>query len=108
MKSGSSPHQEGMCVVSTPVRYSMYVTSYHVCFIGGLGKKLAIPLTDLKKVAKAKRFKLSPGKGHALHLTLVDGTVHQFNAFLDRDECYAALQQQAKVVNAEVTFVDAV
>ena len=28
MKSGSSPHQEGMCVVSTPVRYSMYVTSY--------------------------------------------------------------------------------
>ena len=87
---------------------SMYVTSYHVCFIGGLGKKLAIPFADLKKVAKAKRFRLSPGKGHALHLTVAGGNTYQFNAFLDRDETYAALMAQAKVVSADIIFEDTV
>ena len=87
---------------------SMYVTSYHVCFIGGLGKKVAIPFADLRKVAKAKRFRLSPGKGHALHLTVAGGNTYQFNAFLDRDECYAALMAQAKVVSADVVFEDKV
>ena len=26
---------------------AFYVTSYHLCFIGGLGKKLAVPFSDL-------------------------------------------------------------
>jgi serine/threonine protein kinase len=85
---------------------SLYVTSYHICFIGGLGKKLSVPFTDLKKVAKAKRFKLSPGKGHAIHLTTADGAVHQFNAFTDREEVFTAIREQAKVVGADVAFED--
>jgi calcium/calmodulin-dependent protein kinase I len=83
---------------------SLYVTSYHICFIGGLGKKLVIPLTDLDKVAKAKRFKLSPGKGHALHMTDKAGTTHQFNAFTDRDEVIASIREQCKTVGAAVKF----
>jgi len=83
---------------------SLYVTSYHICFIGGLGKKLVIPLTDLAKVAKAKRFKMSPGKGHAVHMTVKEGTTHQFNAFTDRDEVIAIIKEQCKTVSAAVTF----
>jgi calcium/calmodulin-dependent protein kinase I len=83
---------------------SLYVTSYHVCFIGGLGKKVVIPLTDVKKVAKAKRFKISPGKGHALHITDAQGTVHQFNAFTDRDDVLAILSQQCKTVGVDASF----
>ena len=26
---------------------AFYVTSYHLCFIGGLGKKLAVPFSEL-------------------------------------------------------------
>ena len=83
---------------------AFYVTSYHLCFIGGLGKKLAVPFSDLAKCAKAKRFKMSPGHGHAIHLTTKDGTVHQFNAFTDRDEVFKAIAQQAKTVAANVVF----
>ena len=83
---------------------AFYVTSYHLCFIGGLGKKLAVPFSELAKCAKAKRFKMSPGHGHAIHLTTKDGTVHQFNAFTDRDEVFKAIAQQAKTVAADVVF----
>ena len=83
---------------------AFYVTSYHLCFIGGLGKKLAVPFSELAKCAKAKRFKMSPGHGHAIHLTTKDGTVHQFNAFTDRDEVFKAIAQQAKTVAANVVF----
>ena len=85
---------------------AFYVTSYHLCFIGGLGKKLAVPFSDLAKCAKAKRFKMSPGHGHAIHLTTKDGTVHQFNAFTDREEVFKAIAQQAKTVAANVVFED--
>ena len=55
-------------------------------------------------MAKAKRFKLSPGKGHAIHLTTSDETVLQFNAFTDRDEVFTTIRDQAKLVGADVTF----
>jgi len=83
---------------------SLYVTSFHICFIGAMNKKVAVPFADLKKVAKAKRFKLSPGKGHAIHLTTSDETVLQFNAFTDRDEVFTTIRDQAKLVGADVTF----
>merc|ERR1719197_863895 len=38
----------------------LHVTTYHMCFLGALGKKLLIKLDDIKAIAKAKRFKLSP------------------------------------------------
>ena len=85
---------------------AFYVTSYHLCFIGGLGKKLAVPFSELAKCAKAKRFKLSPGKGHAIHLTTKDGTVYQLNAFTDREEVFAAIAAQAKAVAADAVFED--
>jgi len=85
---------------------AFYVTSYHLCFIGGLGKKLVVPLSDLAKCAMAKRFRLSPGKGHAIHLTTKDGTVYQFNAFTDREDVFAAIQLQAKTVASDVVFED--
>ena len=85
---------------------AFYVTSYHLCFIGGLGKKLAVPFSDLAKCAKAKRFKMSPGNGHAIHLTTKDGTVYQLNAFTDREDVFKAIALQAKTVAANVVFED--
>jgi len=62
----------------------LFVTTYDLCFMGGKkrwlpslwkpplrlgGKRVKIPLKEVTKVQKAKRFTFSPGKGHALKLS---------------------------------------
>ena len=54
-------------------------------------------------MAKAKRFKLSPGSGHALHIT-AGGTKYEFNGFTEREATYVAIQEAAAAQSATITF----
>ena len=42
----------------------------------------------LKEVKKAKRFKMTPGKGHSIHVVDASGATSEFHGFASRDECY--------------------
>jgi len=76
---------------------NFYLTTYHVCFIGVAGKKEAIDLKAVESVNKAKRFKLSPGSGHSLHIKTKEKT-YEFNGFGQRDACHAAVLEQCKKI----------
>ncbi|KAL3914792.1 MAG: hypothetical protein SGPRY_007495 [Prymnesium sp.] len=58
-----------------------YVTTHDICFLGSLGKKLKIDLQTTKEVKKAKRFKMTPGKGHSIHVIDASGANNEFNGF---------------------------
>lgn len=45
------------------------------------GKKLKIDLQTTKEVKKAKRFKMTPGKGHSIHVIDASGANNEFNGF---------------------------
>jgi calcium/calmodulin-dependent protein kinase I len=69
----------------------LHVTTYHLCFLGALGRKLLVPLADIVSVVRAKRFKLMPGAGRSLHVTarsavsdFVPSLTHEFNGFSER------------------------
>jgi len=68
----------------------LHVTTYHLCFLGALGKKLLVPLADIVSIVKAKRFKLTPGVGHSLHVTARSST-HEFNGFSERDKALSTV-----------------
>lgn len=91
----------GCALVNNPGQ--MHVTTRHLCFLGSMGKKIAIPMADIKKIAKAKRFKISPGEGHSLHVTTADGAVHKFTGVTHREDCLAAICEQAKQIGAAIT-----
>merc|ERR1711871_579051 len=74
----------------------LHLTTAHICFVGGvLGKKFCYKLTDIKEIAKAKRFKISPGEGHSLHLVIGEDKI-ELNGFASRDECFAILSEACK------------
>jgi len=80
-----------------------YVTTYDICFLGSLGKKLKVDIKQIKEIKKAKRFKMTPGKGHSIHITDAAGTTSEFNGFGQRDECFKVLADQcAKLGSAAV------
>jgi len=96
------------CAFSNQPGY-LHVTTTHLCYLGGFGgnKKLCIPLTQIAGVSKAKRFAFSPGKGHALKVTVASGTAqqnttHQFNGLNLRDDAYELILNTAK--DAGVVF----
>jgi len=79
----------------------------HLCFMGAMGKKLVVPLDDITAVAKAKRFKLSPGSGHSLHITTKGGTKHEFNGISERNACAACIEKAChEAGNTSVTVSD--
>ena len=57
-------------------------------------------------MAKAKRFSISPGKGHAIHIATKDGTKYEFNGFAERDANYAEIQKAAAEQKAAIQFTD--
>lgn len=81
-----------------------YLTSYDICFLGSLGKKVKVELSNLAEVKKAKRFKLSVGSGHSIHLKDTNGTTYEFNAYSKRDDCIEKLSQQCKALGLSPVF----
>ncbi|KAL1499336.1 hypothetical protein AB1Y20_011543 [Prymnesium parvum] len=82
-----------------------YVTTYDICFLGSLGKKLKVELKEVKEVKKAKRFKMTPGKGHSIHIVDTSGS-NEFNGFGQRDECYKLLMEQCQKLGTNTKFAD--
>jgi len=78
----------------------MHITTTHLCFLGSSKKMYANE--EVKELAKAKRFKLTPGKGHSIIIrkasaddaSKLDST--QFNGFVSRDEVLALMGEQCK------------
>jgi len=65
------------------------VTTQHLCFMGALGKKQLLVLAEITKITKAKRFKLTPGQGHSLHVeTTASGfaSTSELNGFTEREK----------------------
>jgi len=81
-----------------------YVMTYDACFLGSLGKKIKVPLKDAKEVKKAKRFKMTPGKGHSIHITDPAGQLYELNGFGQRDECYKTLADQCQKLGSTCKF----
>lgn len=65
---------------------NLYITSFHLCFYGAFGKKVAVALSDIHTIAKVKRFKLSPGSGHSLHVATPKATL-ELNGISEREAC---------------------
>ena len=76
----------------------------------------------MSKLAKAKRFKLSPGHGHSLHVTAsasvtakgaaraVGGVeqpaaTHEFHGFAEREACFKTICAQCLAANGRVPAV---
>ena len=72
----------------------LHVTTGNLCFFPSIGKKVAVPLKDVKKLEKKKRFFFSPGNGHGLHITDKGGAVYEFNGIGERDTCLGMLVKQ--------------
>lgn len=64
----------------------LHVTTFHLCFLGALGKKLLVPLADVASIARAKRFKLTPGAGHSLHI-IARSSTYELHGFHEREVC---------------------
>jgi len=65
----------------------LHITTGHVCFLASLGgPKVNLLLSDIKVLAKKKRFFLTPGKGHSLHITDQSAT-YEFHGISERDKC---------------------
>ena len=64
----------------------LHVMTGHLCFLGAITGKVQISLKDVRLVSKAKRFKMTPGGGHSLHVT-AKGTTHEFNGIREREAC---------------------
>jgi len=83
----------------------LFVTTYHLCFIGGLGgKKLKIELRDISSVQKAKRFTFSPGKGHSIKVTRTSGETSQFNGLVQRDEVWSFIRELVVKVGGKLAI----
>jgi calcium/calmodulin-dependent protein kinase I len=84
----------------------LHVTSQHLCFLGALGKRVCVALSDVISVTKAKRFRLTPGKGHSLHVSTKQGASYEFHGIPERDACAAVLVGQCKAGGGNPTVVD--
>jgi len=103
LKKDSSKLGKFRCsLVNQPGHF--YVTTYDICFLGSLGKKVKVELSKLAEVTKAKRFKLTPGQGHSLHLKDSDGTTYEFNGYSKRDECFDIISKQCKALGTNTIF----
>ena len=103
LPAGSAKLKKSKCALVNTVG-QLYVTTFDVCFIGIGGKKLRMPLGDITEVKKAKRFAISPGDGHAIHITTKDGTKHEFNGFTEREATYVEMQKAASAQSLSITF----
>mmetsp|Transcript_39479 Transcript_39479/g.65459 ORF Transcript_39479/g.65459 Transcript_39479/m.65459 type:complete len:449 (+) Transcript_39479:119-1465(+) len=80
-------------MVSAPGQ--LHLTTYHLCFMGGLGgKKWITPLNEVVRIIKAKRFRFSPGQGHQIKVGLKNGDVMVFNGFIQREEAFQLIADQ--------------
>jgi len=77
----------------------LHVTNTHLCFLGSLGKKSATPLTAIKELKPAKRFMLTPGNGHSLHVKTDTQTLY-FYGISDRDGCLTMVQTTCQAAGA--------
>jgi len=82
----------------------LHVTTYHLCFLGALGKKLLVPLADVSSVVKAKRFKLTPGVGHSLHIT-ARNTTHELNGFSEREKALSTILKASEMSLGKLPIV---
>jgi len=86
----------------------LYICTHDLCFLSILGKKYKIPLSSIKEISKQKRFKLTPGAGHSLHIVhIVNGekSTHEFHGFANRELC---IQEISAACNAQKLPVPAI
>merc|ERR1712087_740565 len=89
-------------LVSAPGQ--LHLTTHHLCFMGGLGgKKWSMPLTEVKSLQKAKRFKFSPGQGHQIKVGLKNGDTMVFNGFTQREEAFQLISEQLNKAGVKFT-----
>ena len=68
-----------------------------------------MPLIDVVSIAKAKRFKLTLGQGHSLHVTTVRNTTHEFNGFSEREACLKTICKACDKAHGKIpTVIDKV
>jgi len=86
---------------------NLYITSFHLCFYGAFGKKVAVALSDIHTITKVKRFKLSPGSGHSLHVATPKATL-ELNGISEREACLKVILAQCAAGGAKVppTVID--
>jgi len=99
----------GCSLTNTPGQ--LHVTTEHLCFMGALGKKQLLVLAEVTKITKAKRFKLTPGQGHSLHIeTTASGfaSTSEFNGFTEREKCLQVIIDACKKLKPplEVPVID--
>jgi len=83
----------------------MHVTSSHICFLGAFNKKLKVPLKDVKTLAKRKRFFLSPGNGHSLHVSDAKER-YEFHALNERDITLKTILGQCAALSLRPTVLE--
>jgi len=82
----------------------LHVTSQHLCFMGALGKKQLLVLAEISKITKAKRFKLTPGQGHSLHIeTTASGfaSTSEFHGFAEREKALQTILATCQKLNPD-------
>jgi len=87
----------------------LHVTTEHLCFMGAFGKKQLLVLSEITKITKAKRFKLSPGQGHSLHIeTSASGfaSTTEFHGFGEREKALSTILAACQKLGLKPPEVD--
>lgn len=82
----------------------LHVMEGHLCFLGAITGKVQISLKDVSKVSKAKRFKMTPGSGHSLHVT-AKGSTHEFNGIREREACLKTVLKACEMATGRLPEV---
>jgi len=77
----------------------LHVTTTHICFLGSFGKKVCVPLKEVSELKPTKRFPISPGNGHSLHIKTGSQTLH-LNGISERDDCLKLVVSTCGAVGA--------
>ena len=74
--------------------------------LGALGKKVCVPVATITQLTKAKRWFLSPGAGHSLHIETSGGNKFDFHGIVERDACAKAIEKLVTAAGGKLTTVD--
>jgi len=87
------------CSLSTAFG-QLHVTTGHLCFVGSFGKRVSMALGDVVELKPAKRFSLSPGHGHSLHVKSKAGQTMVLHGISERDACLELIKSQCAVAGS--------
>ena len=82
----------------------LHVTTGHLCFVGAFGKHKCVPLAEVMELKPTKRFLITPGAGHSLHVKATSATL-TLNGIGERDACLELIKTQSIANGAKPTVV---